>query len=340
MKEVICWGGRDTEASLYAQICKFLFVALLTIVSACDSVTETPEPDQFAQTQLLTVAAISDTNGEAVIDVLECNKLNEALSVSFTKPAHGSIENELSSSHFRYKAIKGFNGLDTFSYKICRSSLCKEGKIRIDVKQPELPCKPTFAENGSYRDTVEAAASMSVGLHPQDILCPESQLSFISCSWNVPITLDYTGFHFGLPSWTFTKNTEVRFIYRVCDKDYKNCSEVRTCSTLVKINNTYCDKIFKVNDFPFPVSAKKNKQYKFEKFRALQNVISCENDIDDTYFIVYASPAEAVVVYSEQTGSYLVSPPDVSSNRAKVHYEIRNKRGVKGTGQAIINFVL
>ena len=316
-----------------------LVLGSFLIFPACDKVSEKPEPDQFMKNELVDVSAVSDTNGEALVDILVVNNLKEALSVSFGKPNHGELTPDATTSKFKYKAHKGYSGVDSFSYEICRTSLCKSGHIRIEVKQKPLPCVSSFSWLESYRDTIYADTNMTVGLHPGDFFCKEATIRKDANSWYTKTwSIDSTGINFQLPNQKFTKDTEVRFYYYVCKDNTVNQCVHRICSTLVKVNDSYCRSIFSVKSFSYPKPGSKKHPYLFTLNEAKKYVFSCVNDLDEASFKVFARDDWAIIEPGAQAGEYLISAPTVDAVYARFYYEFRSNSGEVKKGLGRIQF--
>lgn len=346
MKKERFRGGDTGIKTLIHKVGNGLFWTLCIILiggfgfSACDKVEEKPEPDSFSKMEMISIVATSDTNGEAVIDIIQSNNLKEALSISFSEPKNGKLTVESTSSRFRYKADKGFNGIDTFSYTVCKTALCKVGNIRIDVKQPVIPCASSFSSDGSYNDVVEASATMVAKLHPGDFLCKKAVLKMDGCSWALKsMFIDSEGIHFGLPTFPITQDVEVQFSYSVRRDSTSDEWVHRVCSTMVRVNSSYCDKLFNVKDFLSKDQVARRKPYRFDRAVAAGLVSSCLNDLDTSYLSVYAFQGEAKIQESlTRPGLYLIYAPD-SLSTAVFYYKLRNKNGVLDTGKGTVRYI-
>ena len=316
---------------------------LLTLASAfsCDKVRENPEPDVFLSSKLKLMEIVAE-GGVAQFDILSENAITQHVNVSFSSPKHGSIIPESANSKFRYEAFKGFEGIDTVAYKICRTDFCKESIIRLHVtKNPPTPCFPVYGKDEAYtfRQYLKCKqVKYLIPFQPGDKYCPKNILKIDSYpTWvkNCKIIRDSIVIEIYSP--LILSSLSGVITYSNCDtSNYLNACKTRTLNFGLDTSKDYCNNIFLVHDRPKPFEPRIHKtprRYDFIKF-----VDACEKSIDMKFFDFYVTPNLFISWSHDENSCSIKKASPIATGPYYLHYIFRNNSGIKDTGRVEVKF--
>jgi len=310
-----------------------LLLLILGVSFSCNKVKETPEPDQFLQSDLVNLNITADS-GKATINIVDSNQIKSSVSIRFDQPEHGSISPHTGTSSFRYLAHPGYEGIDSIQYHVCRTGNCKDGNIRITVKNN--PCQPTYAEIGTDTFYLTLTAGKTVymsAMFPGDKYCPgnfqkiENPSSMFS---KVTIVGDSIRME---TNRVFLSTTDIVILYSNRRTPQSPAEKVRVLKIRMETSANYCDEIFRVADLHEVTSI--GSQLQFYPNSCIPAVTRCVDDLDPAFFELYTSPN----FESFKTGSiYKIKRKPGGSKTGFIYYIFRNMRHVADTGRQQITF--
>jgi len=314
---------------------------MMASVFSCDKVREKPEPDNFL-TSDLKLMEITAEGGVAEFDILGANAITNKVDVSFSIPKYGRLMPENANSKFRYEAFKGFEGIDTIAYKICRTDLCKQNLIRLHVsKNPPVPCFPVFStdQTFAYRQQLKFRKfSYKVPTHYGDSYCPKNILKIDSYpTWIKNCEINRDSISFDIVSPLVLSSFSGVISYSVCDtSNYPNACKKRVVNFELDTTKFYCNQVFNVRDRPKPFEAKIQKTPRRTDF--INFVDACEKSIDNRFFDFFVS-ANLFISWSHDENSCAIKKSGAGVNGPYyLHYIFKNISGIKDTGRVEVKF--
>jgi len=122
---------------------KFLFFALcILLITACDKVKDSAEPDVWSSFELKTIQTNTFVNGSTEIDILGQNQLPVQATIRISRqPQHGQISFNSSILRFVYTPETNWFGKDSAEFEACHENNCKTGNINLEVTDTTTPCQ-------------------------------------------------------------------------------------------------------------------------------------------------------------------------------------------------------
>lgn len=301
---------------------------------ACNKVSEVPEPDFFAQTSLLPEISVKALGDSAEIDVFTGLNLDFPVSVEFEKPPHGQVIPKSDGRRFLYKTDPGYQGWDTISYRLCRSSQCRQGSVFVEVIPDPNACRPVYSPQDTMYYTLSSGpGELSIPLFQGDSYCPENTRKLNAAHFagisNLRIS-DSIRFSSGL-----SRSQSKNFIVSYSNKDKYTGEKNRIIKISLQPDQGYCDDFFDVLDHESYLYLERDEFLIINKTSFLSLVQACDGDVDQNFFELRSS--QNIGIAPLENDSYKIFfKPYSFQGPARLYYRYRNLRGISEEGYARI----
>ena len=301
---------------------------------ACDSITESPEPDRFASTPLKAIVNTTDSNGIFYIDVIGENQIKSEVSVSFSEAKLGTITPDAENNRFIYQARDNANGIDSFQYFMQRGGLKKEGQIQLTVK---MPCVPQSCQVERYElGDLTPDTSIFIPFDTRDAYCSTRNVVITTESPTSRFTLGNVqdaGFYIR-PKGVLKQSGPYNVAYRVVHPGHPPIAKVAGFN--LTIDNAYCDKVFNVKDIanPFEISSTDFHTVNRDALKRYVTVCDDELVLPDNWLIC----PDGVVEYINPPKNSIAKIRKSALSEVRYGFIFKNTRQLTDTGYATIIF--
>jgi hypothetical protein len=309
---------------------QLILLLLFSGFLSCNKVSEIPEPDFFAQNSALPEISVKTQGDSAEIDLLAGLSLDFPVSIAFEKPANGQIVPKSDGKRFIYKPNAGFEGWDTVSYKLCRSSQCRQGAVFVEVLPAPNTCSPVYnmADTLKY-SLVSAPGAFAIPLFQGDSYCPENIRKIVSGSLagisNLRIS-DSIRFSSGL-----SRSQARQFTICYTNSDKVLGEKKRFIKVSLQPQAGFCDDFFDVLDQESFLYLERDEFIIVNKssFRAL--VQACDGDLDPDFFELRSTQNIGIIPFENDSYKVFFKPYSFQGP-ARLFYRYRNLRGISDEG--------
>ena len=309
---------------------RLILLLLFSGFLSCNKVSEIPEPDFFAQSTALPEISVKTIGDSAEIDLLAGLSLDFPVSIAFEKPAHGQIIPKSDGRRFIYKPNSGFEGWDTVSYRLCRSSQCRQGAVFVEVLPDPNTCQPVYSQSDTIKySLVSAPGAFAIPLFQGDSYCPDNIRKLISGNLagisNLRIS-DSIRFSSGL-----SRSQARKFMISYSNFDKVLGEKKRFIEVSLQPQTAFCDDFFDVLNHESLLYLERDEFIIINKssFRAL--VHACDGDLDQDFFELRSTQNIGIAPF-ENDSYKIFFKANSFQGPARLFYRYRNLRGVLKEG--------